>query len=196
MAGTRKNTESFAVSAANEKNRSRLEASKLAGISLGEEVQNTGEVHTPIRKPIGNIFSGGKSSGASADRKPGGAWTGPLMLSLFVADQSTAIGRRNIHIVKPGYTFTIGGGKSDFLIFLVPIPSRIAELRFNGEECIIIPRKPQFFPDIGSQPVPDCIGKTIRIISERNYELYIRMERYEDPLITLNRLLRSICVPG
>jgi hypothetical protein len=122
--------------------------------------------------------------------------TGPLMLSLFVADQSTAIGRRNVHIVKPGYNFTIGGGKSDFLIFLVPIPSRIAELRFNGEECTFIPRKPQFFPDIGVQPVPDCIGKTIRIISERNYELYIRMECYEDPLITLNRLLHSIRVPG
>ncbi|MDR2608734.1 MAG: hypothetical protein LBC57_10115, partial [Treponema sp.] len=35
---------------------------------------------------------------------------GPLMLSLFVEDQNTMIGKRNIHLAKPGYTFTVGGG--------------------------------------------------------------------------------------
>ncbi|MDR0623259.1 MAG: hypothetical protein LBG10_02400, partial [Treponema sp.] len=62
--------------------------------------------------------------------------------------------------------------------------------------CTFIPRKPQYFPDIGSQQVPDCIGKTIRIISDKKYELNFRMERYEDPLKALNRLLRSVQVPG
>ncbi|MDR2483388.1 MAG: hypothetical protein LBD08_07135, partial [Treponema sp.] len=52
---------------------------------------------------------------------------GILMLSLFVEDQNTATGRRNIHAIKPGYTYTIGGGNSDFLIFLVPLPPHIAE---------------------------------------------------------------------
>ncbi|MDR2631197.1 MAG: VWA domain-containing protein [Spirochaetaceae bacterium] len=121
---------------------------------------------------------------------------GPLMLSLFVEDQNTNIGRRNIHTVKPGYSFTIGGGKSDFLIFLVPIPPRIAELRSDGAQCTFIPRKPEFFPDLGSQPVPNCEGIPIRIISERQYELFIRIDRYEDPLIALNRLLHSVDVPG
>jgi hypothetical protein len=124
------------------------------------------------------------------------SYSGPLMLSLFVEDQNTFIGRRNIHTVKPGYTFTIGGGKSDFLIFLVPMPPRIAEIRFDGRQCAFFPRKPQFFPDIGSKSISNCIGKTIRIISEKNYELHIRMERYEDPLVALNRLLHSVNVPG
>ncbi|MFP3089277.1 hypothetical protein LQZ21_03000 [Treponema sp. TIM-1] len=122
--------------------------------------------------------------------------TGPLMLSLFVEDQNTNIGRRNIHTVKSGYSFTIGGGKSDFLIFLVPIPPRIAEVRSDGVQCTFIPRRPEFFPDLGSQQVPNCVGVPIRVISERQYELFIRIDRYEDPLIALNRLLHSIEVPG
>jgi hypothetical protein len=121
---------------------------------------------------------------------------GPPMLSLFVEDQNTAIGRRNIHALKAGYTFSVGGGKSDFLIFLVPMPPHIADLHFDGRQCTFIPRKPQYFPDIGSQQVPNCIGKTIRVISDKRYELHIRMERYEDPLKALNKLLHSIAVPG
>jgi hypothetical protein len=122
--------------------------------------------------------------------------SGLPMLSLFVEDQNTAIGRRNIHAVKSGYTFSVGGGKSDFLIFLVPIPPHIADVHFDGRQCTFIPRKSQYFPDIGSQEVPNCIGKTIRVISDKRYELHIRVERYEDPLRTLNKLLHSIAVPG
>jgi hypothetical protein len=121
---------------------------------------------------------------------------GPPMLSLFVEDQNTAIGRRNIHALKAGYTFSVGGGKSDFLIFLVPMPPHIADVHFDGRQCTFIPRKHEYFPDIGSQQVPNCIGKTIRVISDKRYELHIRMERYEDPLKALNKLLHSIAVPG
>jgi hypothetical protein len=121
---------------------------------------------------------------------------GPPMLSLFVQDQNTAIGRRNIHTAKEGSSFTVGGGKSDFLIFLVPVPPQIADVRFDGRQCTFIPRKPQYFPDIGSQQVPNCIGKNIRVISDKNYELFIRIERYEDPLVSLNKLLKSVSVPG
>ncbi|MDR0655512.1 MAG: hypothetical protein LBG22_04290 [Treponema sp.] len=128
--------------------------------------------------------------------KPPARTEGPLMLSLFVEDQNTMIGKRNIHLAKPGYSFTVGGGKSDFLIFLVSVPSHIAEVRVDGERCTFIPRKPQFFPDIGSQQISDCIGKMIKVISEKGYELHLRMERYEDPLLSLNRLLHSVDVPG
>jgi len=121
---------------------------------------------------------------------------GSVLLNLFVEDQNTAIGKRNIHMLKPGYSFTIGGGKSDFLIFLVPVPPRIADVSYDGRNCVFIPRKPQYFPDIGSQTIPNCIGKTFRVISDRKYELHIRLERYEDPLQALNKLFRSIKAPG
>jgi hypothetical protein len=120
----------------------------------------------------------------------------PVMLNLFVEDQNTFIGKRNIHSVKPGNSFTLGGGASDFVMFLVPVPQAIGEIRNDGTRCTFIPRKPQYFPDIGSQQVPDCVGKTIRVVSDKKYELRFRFERYEDPLQALNRLLYSVNVPG
>jgi hypothetical protein len=140
-----------------------------------------------------------------ADRKPDMAPSsapstefsgGPLLLNLFVEDQNTFIGKRNIHALKSGYRFTVGGGKSDFLIFLVPIPDAIGEVRRNGNRCTFIPRKAKYFPDLGSSELPDCIGKTIRVISDKNYEVRFRLERYEDPLLALNRLLNSVKMPG
>jgi hypothetical protein len=118
------------------------------------------------------------------------------MLKLFVTDQNAFIGKRNTHLVKPGLTYTVGGGKSDFLIFLVPVPFHIGELRYESSGCTFYPRKPGYFPDIGNNPVPDCIGKTVRVISDKGYELFIRVELYEDPLLALNRLMLSINVPN
>jgi hypothetical protein len=123
------------------------------------------------------------------------SFSNPSMLSLFVEDQNTAIGRRNVHTLKAGSRLSVGGGNSDFLIFLVPIPPQIGELRFDGTNCTFVPLKSKYFPDIGSQQVPECIGKTIRVLSDKNYELFFHFERYKDPLIALNQLLHSISVP-
>ncbi|MCL2066676.1 MAG: hypothetical protein FWG99_04345 [Treponema sp.] len=121
----------------------------------------------------------------------------PLLINLFVEDQRTSIGKRNVHSLKSNFSYTVGGGRSDFLIFLVPIPPSIGELRRDGSGvCTFIPRKPKYFPDLGSQTLHDCLGKTIRIISDKNYELRVRFIPYEDPLEALNRLLNSLKVPG
>ena len=121
---------------------------------------------------------------------------GPLLLNLFVEDQNTSIGKRNIHSLKSGFSLNVGGRKSDdFLIFLVPIPKNIGEIRRNGSQLTFIPRKPKYFPDIGSSELKDCINKTIRIVSDKNYEVRFRFEMYEDPLIALNRMLHSVKVP-
>ena len=122
--------------------------------------------------------------------------SGPLLLNLFVEDQNTAIGKRNIHSLKSGYSLSVGGGQSDFLIFLVPMPANIGEIRRNGSQCSFIPRKPKYFPDLGSNELRDCINKTIRVVSDKNYELRFRFEMYEDPLVALNRVLMSVSVPG
>jgi hypothetical protein len=122
--------------------------------------------------------------------------TGPLLLNLFVEDQNTAIGKRNIHSLKSGYSLSVGGGKSDFLIFLVSIPPNIGEIRRNGSQCTFIPKKPNYFPDLGSNELRDCINKPIRVVSDKSYEIQMRFEMYEDPLDALNRILMSIKVPG
>ena len=123
--------------------------------------------------------------------------SGPLLLNLFVEDQNTAIGKRNIHSLKSGYGLSVGGGKGDdFYIFLVPMPSHLGEIRRNGSQCSFIPRKPKYFPDLGSNELRDCVNKTVRIVSDKNYEIRFRFEMYEDPLIALNRILNSVKVPG
>ncbi|MCL2806058.1 MAG: VWA domain-containing protein [Treponema sp.] len=123
--------------------------------------------------------------------------SGPLMLNLFVEDQNTCIGKRNVHSLKSGYNLTVGGGKSDdFQIFLVPIPSHIGEIRRSGSKLSFVPGKAKYFPDNGTKEVSDCLNKTIRIVSDKNYEIRFRFEMYEDPLVSLNRLLNSVKVPG
>jgi len=123
--------------------------------------------------------------------------SGPLFLNLLVDDQNTEIGKRNIHSLKSGYSLSIGGGNADdFLIFLVPMPAHIGEIRRNGSSLTFVPQKPKYFPEIGSNEVKDCINKTIKVISDKKYEMRFRLEMYEDPLVALNRMLMSVKVPG
>jgi len=122
---------------------------------------------------------------------------GPALLNLYVNDQNTSIGKRNIHSLKSGYSLSVGGSKSDdFYIFLVPVPPKLGEIRRDGSHLSFIPHKAKYFPDIGSNEVKDCINKTIRIVSDKNYEMRFRFELYEDPLLELNRLLHSVKLPG
>jgi hypothetical protein len=113
------------------------------------------------------------------------------MVYLEVDDQNRNIGRRNTHSLKAGSTYTVGGGKSDFLIFLVPLPHSIGILKFDGKKCTFVPQKPRYFPEISAEPVPDCIEKTIRVISDSGYKLSFRFRQYEDPLLVLNRTMNS-----
>ncbi|MDR2053338.1 MAG: hypothetical protein LBP80_07980 [Treponema sp.] len=113
------------------------------------------------------------------------------MVYLEVDYQNRNIGRRNTHFLKAGSTYTVGGGNSDFLIFLVPVPRSIGIVRFDGRECTFIPKKLRYFPEISGEPVPDCIGKTIRVISDSGYTLSFRFRQYEDPLLALNRAMNA-----
>ncbi len=115
-----------------------------------------------------------------------------IMLSLFVNDQNTAIGRRNVHLLKAGGKLSLGGGNSDFLVFIVRFPERIAKVHFDGEQCHLTIHKPEFFPNAESSVIEDCIGKRIDIVSAKGYKVWFRIDRYEDPLEKLNRFLRSI----
>ena len=169
----------------------------MAGRTIPSGLQDEQSGENVLKAYAASLRRGTMSalSGRLIDTKNKESASDPLMLSIFVEDQNVNIGRRNIHLIKQGNTYTVGGEKSDFLIFLVPLPPHIGEIHYDGANCTFIPKKPEFFPDIGSEPVPDCIGKTIRVISERKYELTFRFEQFEDPLISLNRLLNSIDVP-
>jgi hypothetical protein len=76
------------------------------------------------------------------------------------------------------------------------MPAHIGEIRRNGGSLTFVPQKPKYFPDLGSNEVRDCINKTIKVVSDKKYEMRFRFEMYEDPLVSLNRMLMSVKVPG
>lgn len=123
-------------------------------------------------------------------QKPGAA-----RLALHVADQNPNIGRRNVHAMHAGGRKSLGGGSSDFLIFLLPVPKNIASVYFDGVNATIVPNRPEFFPDIDG-PLEACIGKDIRVLTARGKELRIRLDIYEPPVDRINKLLHCIETPG
>jgi len=123
-------------------------------------------------------------------QKPGAA-----RIMLHVADQNPNIGRRNIHAIHAGGRKTLGGGSSDFLVFLLPVPRNIASVYFDGVNATLVPMRPEFFPDLNG-PAEACIGKDIRVLTARGKELHIRLDMYEPPVDRINKLLHCIESPG
>lgn len=123
-------------------------------------------------------------------QKPGAA-----RIALYVADQNPNIGRRNIQAMHAGGKKSLGGGSSDFLVFLLPVPRNIASIYFDGVNATLVPNRPEFFPDLEG-PAEECIGKDIRVLTSRGKELHIRLDLYEPPVDKINKLLHCIETPG
>ena len=115
-----------------------------------------------------------------------------IMLNLFVTNQNTAIGRRNVHRMKAGSRLSLVGGASAFLVFLVHFPSRIAEVRFDGIQCTLAILKPEFFPYEEDIIIENCIDREFTLVSDHGYEVSFTLREFEDPVERLNRLLTSI----
>jgi hypothetical protein len=113
----------------------------------------------------------------------------PLIMK--VDTQNPNIGTRNIHPVPPGSKRSVGGDGSTFLIYYIPVPRRIGDIRNNGKQYRFIPRKPEYFPDL-SKPLVDCLEKPIRAVSTRGREITFHFHEYVSPLESLNRLMRSV----
>jgi len=120
---------------------------------------------------------------------------GETRVELRVEEQNPHIGLRNVHVIHAGSRKTVGGGSSDFLVFLVSVPRHVADLHFDGEKLAFVPRRPEFFPELAG-PVEDCVGADIPMISSSGYPLTLRFEAYEEPAKSINRLLHCIDVPG
>ncbi len=120
---------------------------------------------------------------------------GQTRVELRVEEQNPHIGLRNVHVLHAGAKKTVGGGASDFLVFLVSVPRHAADLHFDGEKLAFVPRRPELFPEL-SGPLEDCLGVDIAMISSSGYPLTLRFVAYEEPAKTINRLLHCIDVPG
>lgn len=115
-----------------------------------------------------------------------------ITLELHVEGQNKNIGKRNIHTLTPGSRRSVGGGLSSFSIFLVQVPSSIAEVRYDGEKCSLALLQPEYFPEAKSNIIEDCINKSIKVKSDKGYEMTITIRPYENQTDKLNNLLLSI----
>ena len=115
-----------------------------------------------------------------------------ITLELHVEGQNKNIGKRNVHTLTPGSRRSVGGGLSSFSIFLVQVPSSIAEVRYDGEKCSLALLQPEYFPEAESNIIEDCINKSIKVKSDKGYEMTITIRPYENQTDKLNNLLLSI----
>jgi len=122
-----------------------------------------------------------------------GAGIRPLLLR--VDEQNPNIGARNIHRVLPGASLSVGGDGSAFVIFYVPMPRRIGIIRNEKGRYMFVPKRLEHFLDL-QQPLPDCVGQPIRVLSTRGRPVTIRFQEYVSPLEEINRLMRSIRQTG
>lgn len=117
---------------------------------------------------------------------------GKITLNLFVEEQNTRIGRRNVHQMRAGSRLFIGGGASPFLIFLVKFPPNLAEVRYDGKRCSLALLKPEYFPYEKTAVIEDCLDRPVTAVSDKGYPVTFMLRRFEDPVVVLNRFLNSI----
>jgi hypothetical protein len=113
------------------------------------------------------------------------------LIEMRVSFQNPHIGFRNIHKIKDNKGVSIGGGLSQFLIFLIPMPPHIAELYMENGNYIFNPVQKEFFPDCPG-PVVNCLDKEIPVVSRHGYRTVITFREYISPLSRLHELLHSI----
>jgi uncharacterized membrane protein len=124
-----------------------------------------------------------------SQRRAGRGAVRPLILK--VEGQNPNIGSRNIHAVPRRSSASVGGDGSTFLIYYLPVPRRIADIRNDGEHYVLIPRKLEHFVELDT-PLQDCLGKEIRVLSTRGQTISLRFLEYVSPLEQINELMRSI----
>jgi len=115
---------------------------------------------------------------------------GHPLVEMLVVPQNRRIGHRNIHYLKPGSTASVGSGSARFLVYFVPVPRRMALLKYDGRAFSFVPLKSELFPGL-SGPVSDCLGKGIPARSLRGYRFTIVFRRFMPPLEEINALMRS-----
>jgi hypothetical protein len=125
--------------------------------------------------------------------------THSFAVEMIVGMQRRHIGQRNIRTIRRNRSLTVGGGRSAFLVFLVPVPQKIARISYDGEDFTFTPVKGEFFPGLEGE-VPKCLNKEIHAVSKKNYPLDITFQRYVSPMeeitAVFNRLKEQSNVKG
>jgi hypothetical protein len=119
-----------------------------------------------------------------------------IMVQMTIDRQNPNIGLRNVHSIKSGNRLTVGGGKaSAFTVFVVKVPRRLAEIYFDGENCVLVPIRKDYFPGLEGA-MDDCLGKDIAIETPEGFKMTMRLARWESATDKMNRLLHIIDMRG
>ncbi len=120
---------------------------------------------------------------------------GTIKVEFIVENQNRCIGTRNIKVLHAGGKKTIGGKLSDFFIFLYPFPNRIADVYYDGESIIVVPRKFEHFPDYDS-PISIKLDEHVRIVTKKGKEVFFKFSLYIPPYEKINKILHCVELPG
>ena len=112
-------------------------------------------------------------------------------IEMHVSSQNSRIGFRNIHTVRPGTSAVVGGKHSTFLIFIVPVRARIADIRNVDEHYIFRINKQRYFPGVEKE-IPDCLNMDIPVVSDSGTVVTLRFQEYVSPLEQINHIMHSI----
>ena len=114
----------------------------------------------------------------------------PALIEMRVELQNHRIGFRNVHRIPPGGGRSVGGRFSSYLVFLVQVPSSIAEIRNENGRYVFTALKPELFPSL-TGPVEDCLEKEIPFVSPRGMEMSLHFRQWISPLEEINSLMRQ-----
>ncbi|HET6486683.1 MAG TPA: hypothetical protein VFH83_09705 [Spirochaetia bacterium] len=114
----------------------------------------------------------------------------PPLIEMRVEEQNHRVGFRNVHRIPAGSARTVGGGFSSFLVFLVPMPGSIAEIRNENGTFVFRPLRAELFPDVPG-PVENCLDRRIPFMSPKGMPLTLVFRPWVSPLDEVNAILRQ-----
>jgi Mg-chelatase subunit ChlD len=117
------------------------------------------------------------------------------LIEMRVSLQNPRIGFRNVHRIPDGGRRTIGGRFSSYLIFLVRVPSAIAEIRNKDGRYVFNPLRKDAFPGLDG-PIEDCMEVEIPFVGPRGRQMSLYFREWVSPLNEINRIMRSVRYEG
>ena len=81
------------------------------------------------------------------------------------------------------------------MIFLVRVPSAIAEIRHRGGRYVFNPLRKEAFPGLDG-PIEDCMEVEIPFVGPRGRQMSLYFREWVSPLNEINRIMRSVRYEG
>ena len=114
----------------------------------------------------------------------------PPLIEMRVDLQNHRVGFRNVHRIAPNALRSVGGRFSSYLVFILPFPAAIAEIRNVAGAYVFTPLRTELFPAL-TGPVENCLGKEIPFESPKGRQLILHFRQWISPLDEINALMRQ-----